>query len=440
MFRLLFKLKDIGVISLYMIVQLPDRPWFSLAILIFNNLFNGRTKMFDIENNEKRKKESSLILRKAKFQAIFKFVLSSASGGAGGGKYNRISVFVSMPVLLIRRSLEFFNSLTSYARDSLIFATQKRNDGNMKNRDDSFCFGFAKILALALLFTIFTITESSATDKIPTSGTCNTAGTCLWSLGSDGTLTIFAKNGAKDVKMANYSCSGNPCEQSSLVARPWEANLQQIKSIVIGDNITHIGNDAFQNATNLKSVTGMKDVNTIGHGAVFGYTGLTSFTIPDSITKISDNLFRNSTILTELIIPDNLIDNNVVLSDVMFNLSCFPSRAANPSCANAKIVCQGDVEKCKNALAKFGGNGNCSLGTKYCINPKNIVAANYQQCSGNYFWNGASCIREPDLSKRKCCSSCKDMGGYCNRIRYTPAEAAPLLNDNNNSVTITFKK
>ena len=57
---------------------------------------------------EIKQKKSSLILRKAKFQAIFEFVLSSASGGAGGGKYNRILAFVSMPVLLIRRSLEKF--------------------------------------------------------------------------------------------------------------------------------------------------------------------------------------------------------------------------------------------------------------------------------------------------------------------------------------------
>ena len=110
--------------------------------------------MFCIENNEKNKstvitgasskkqKESSLILRKAKFQAIFKFVLSSASGGAGGGKYNRISAFVSMPVLLIRRSLEKFF---------------KKNF-----RDDRFCFGFAKVLALAFIFTLATTSESSA--------------------------------------------------------------------------------------------------------------------------------------------------------------------------------------------------------------------------------------------------------------------------------------
>ena len=79
-----------------------------------------------------KQKESSLILRKAKFQAIFKFVLSSASGGAGGGKYNRISAFVSMPVLLIRSSLEKF------------FKKNFRDDS-------SFCFGFAKVKALSFL-------------------------------------------------------------------------------------------------------------------------------------------------------------------------------------------------------------------------------------------------------------------------------------------------
>ena len=76
--------------------------------------------MFEIKNKEKRKlslsgasskkqKESSLILRKAKFQAIFEFVLSSASGGAGGGKYilNLIICYL-VKKELIRRCLEKF--------------------------------------------------------------------------------------------------------------------------------------------------------------------------------------------------------------------------------------------------------------------------------------------------------------------------------------------
>ena len=71
-----------------------------------NDMNNEKQKLSLSGASSKKQKESSLILRKAKFQAIFEFVLSSASGGAGGGKYNRISAFVSMPVLLIRRSLE----------------------------------------------------------------------------------------------------------------------------------------------------------------------------------------------------------------------------------------------------------------------------------------------------------------------------------------------
>ena len=40
-----------------------------------------------------------------------------------------------------------------------------------------------------------------------------------------------------------------------------------------------------------------------------------------------------------------------------------------------------------------------------------------------------------------CAENWKQNEDFCNRIRYTPAEAAKVLkNDNNNSVTITFKK
>ena len=43
------------------------------------------------------------------------------------------------------------------------------------------------------------------------------------------------------------------------------------------------------------------------------------------------------------------------------------------------------------------------------------------------------------------CTKCKDgfddIDGYCNKIRWTPAEAAKVLRDDNtNEVTITFKK
>ena len=197
---------------------------------------------------------------------------------------------------------------------------------------------------------------------------------------------------------------------------PWYG--KSITSVEFGSGITRIGKHAFL------------------------LTPLTSITIPDTVTSMAREAFCGSTAnLRELIIPDTWADGNTTLSSFLFANSCFATPYADniPSCADAKIVCQGDVEKCKKALAKFGGNGNCTV--DYCIDSNKIVAAGYQQCSGNYFWNGAECVREPDVTKRKCCSSCKDMGGYCNRIQYTPAEAAEVLRDDNtNEVTITFKK
>ena len=54
------------------------------------------------------------------------------------------------------------------------------------------------------------------------------------------------------------------------------------------------------------------------------------------------------------------------------------------------------------------------------------------------------CDEGETLNNKKCiCNKkgYKNVGGYCNRVQWTPAEAAPLLhNDNTNEVTITFKK
>lgn len=75
-----------------------------------------------------------------------------------------------------------------------------------------------------------------------------------------------------------------------------------------------------------------------------------------------------------------------------------------------------------------------------------------QNCGNNT--NAASCLKSLGLDvcgtgkyyqEGECISSCgasfKLNDGECDRIRYTPAEAAQVLRDDNtNEVTITFKK
>ena len=55
-------------------------------------------------------------------------------------------------------------------------------------------------------------------------------------------------------------------------------------------------------------------------------------------------------------------------------------------------------------------------------------------CEGEYKEQNGNCVSS-------CGADYRDMGEWCNRIRWTPAEAAKVLRDDNtNEITITFKK
>ena len=73
--------------------------------------------------------------------------------------------------------------------------------------------------------------------------------------------------------------------------------FENVTKIIIPDGVTRIGWYAFQNCSNLTSVTIGNSVTSIGVGA-FSRTGLTSVTIPDSVTSIEDGAFIGCSNLT----------------------------------------------------------------------------------------------------------------------------------------------
>ena len=92
-----------------------------------------------------------------------------------------------------------------------------------------------------------------------------------------------------------------------------------------------------------------------------------------------------------------------------------------------------EEEKCKNGFhATY--DGACEPNTD--INCNTEVGGKCAECKEGMLEKEGRCIP----ASQGCGSGYKNMGGYCNRVRWTPAEAAEVLNDDdNNTVTLIFK-
>ena len=145
------------------------------------------------------------------------------------------------------------------------------------------------VLALSMICALVPIMASAETTA--TSGTCGENVT--WTLSDDGTLTISGTGDMEDYSYGNYS--------------PFERN-QSIKTVVIENGVTSIGNMMFYYTTSLKSVTIPDSVTSIGNTAFAYCWGLKGITIPDSVKSIGSLAFYDCNDLTNIIISNSVTD------------------------------------------------------------------------------------------------------------------------------------
>ena len=122
------------------------------------------------------------------------------------------------------------------------------------------------------------------------SGTCGE--NVKWTLTKDGTLTISGTGAMTDYVFSDGA--------------PWRSFRSQVKTVVIENGVTSIGNNAFYNCSSLTSVTIPKSVTSIGESAFGDCTSLTSVTIPNSVTSIGKGAFYNCSSLTSVTIPNSV--------------------------------------------------------------------------------------------------------------------------------------
>ena len=112
-----------------------------------------------------------------------------------------------------------------------------------------------------------------------------------WSLDSEGTLNISGSG-----SMGSMSYGG----------APWHDYTEQIKTIVIGNGVTDIGEYAFMYCTEATDVTIGNSVQFIDYGAFSYCYKLESVNIPSSVKNIKDGAFRDCSELIDVTLNNGL--------------------------------------------------------------------------------------------------------------------------------------
>ena len=152
---------------------------------------------------------------------------------------------------------------------------------------------FSFVLAVLMIASLLPAAALAA--DVVKSGTCGAEGdgsNLTWTLDSEGVLTISGSGGMHD-----YNSPSSP---------PWYRSRSMVKSAVIADGVTRIGEWAFFVCRSLTSVTIPDSVTRIGKGAFSECTSLTSVTIPDGVTSIGKETFCNCGSLTSVTIPNSV--------------------------------------------------------------------------------------------------------------------------------------
>ena len=84
------------------------------------------------------------------------------------------------------------------------------------------------------------------------------------------------------------------------------SHATSLTDINIPDSVTSIKQYAFQNATSLSSITIPDSVTSMRYNSFIGATSLSSITLSASVTSIEDGTFSGATSLTSITIPDGV--------------------------------------------------------------------------------------------------------------------------------------
>ena len=161
---------------------------------------------------------------------------------------------------------------------------------------------FSRLVSAVFLMLVLSLLSVSAFAAFPFDESADpfslsiASGTCgkdlTWDLTADGTLTISGSG-----KMTDWTNKN----------APWYAYRDSIVNIVLSDNITYIGNFAFQECSALTDIVIPESVTLVGNSVFINCSALTDIVIPDSVMGLGYEAFRECSALTGIVIPKSVM-------------------------------------------------------------------------------------------------------------------------------------
>lgn len=131
---------------------------------------------------------------------------------------------------------------------------------------------------------------SHAVWDLPVSGTCGE--NLTWAIDESGTMTI--------------SGTGDMPEWYGSFEPPWGSYSWDVRSVVVEEGVTSLGNYTFWYFNAMTSVSLPSSLTSIGHGAFAGCSALTAVTIPEGVTSIEYSTFEGCSSLASITIPESI--------------------------------------------------------------------------------------------------------------------------------------
>ena len=118
---------------------------------------------------------------------------------------------------------------------------------------------------------------------------------CIWKI--EDTVFTFYTNGC----MEDYSEN-----RYGIIETPWAVYRTTAKTVNIKEGVTRIGNNAFNDFSNLRTLTLPSTIKEIGNYAFEQCVYLKNFTLPEGLSDIGDGAFRKCKAITKIVLPKGI--------------------------------------------------------------------------------------------------------------------------------------